>query len=312
MTGARVSGGQPPAGDATRLLLAGLVDYAGLFPPAALSMADATATYDGHRRSSDAWALGKFVVPVARLAEFEQAARPLLDAGAEWQLAAIAGADFGADIRTLEDFCRRAAPHARVGAIEVKASTPEQIGVIARLVGLLRLHMTGALDTYIEVPIATDPSALIESIASHGLRAKVRTGGVEAGAFPTAGQLAAFIGACVTHGVTFKATAGLHHAMRGTYPLTYEPLSARGTMFGFLNVFLAALFMRGGLDVHETRALLEELDARSFTFTASGVTWRGHFVDAESIRAARAGTATSFGSCSFAEPVADLSSLGLL
>lgn len=306
------SDGQPP--DARRLLLAGLVDYAGLFPPAALSMADAVRRYNEYRRSAEAWALGSFVVPVARLGEFEIAVAPILARGndAAWRLATIAGVDFGADIRTIHDFAVRAAPRAIVAAIEVKAATVAQVDAIAAQVALLRTNLVGAFDTYVEVPIATDPSALVSAIAAHGLRAKVRTGGVETNAFPTADQLTAFFAACTAHGVVFKATAGLHHAMRGSYPLTYAPASEHGTMFGFLNVFLAALLERQGLAPSDTRALLEERDPGALAFTQSGVSWRGHTISAESLRRLRAQAATSFGSCSFAEPVADLSSLGLL
>jgi hypothetical protein len=296
---------------ASRLLLAGLVDYAGLFPPAAELMREATARYAEYRRGEHAWALGKFVLPVARLAEFEDAARPLVD-GDAWPLALIAGADFAADVRVIEEFQRRAASLATVGAIEVKGSTPAAIATIAASVALLRAHSPTAIDIYVEVPVAEDPSLLIEAIAAHGLRAKVRTGGVEAAAFPTAAQLARFFAACKAHSVTFKATAGLHHAMRGSYPLTYAPDSARGTMFGFLNVFLAALFAHEGLAAAETSALLEERDAASISFDASGIAWRGRFLSAESIRRARGEAATSFGSCSFAEPIADLTTLGLL
>jgi hypothetical protein len=299
-------------GAAPRLLLEGLVDYAGLFPPAALTMADAVTRYDEYRRGVHSWALGKFVLPVSRLAEFEAAVQPLLVVGDAWQLSVIAGDDFGADVRAIDGFSQRIAPFAAVGAIDVKASTPEQVEAIARLVGLLRLHAPHAFDCYVEVPIATDPSPLIESIAAHGLRAKVRTGGVAANAFPAAEQLARFIHACATHDVTFKATAGLHHAMRGSFPLTYDPASERGTMFGFLNVFLAALFVRDGLGEADTRALLEEHDATNFTIDSRGVSWRGRTISAASIRDARARTATSFGSCSIAEPVADLTALGLL
>ncbi len=298
--------------DARRLLIAGLVDYAGLFPPAAEGMRDAVVRYDEYRRSARAWALGKFVLPVARLAEFESVARPVIAGGDPWQLALIAGADFSADIRVIEDFARRASSVADVGAIEVKAATPDAVAAIARGTALLRANLPNAFDVYVEIPIALDPSALLAAIAAVGLRAKVRTGGVEAGAFPASAELARFLSGCVAHDVTFKATAGLHHAMRGSYPLTYEPASERGTMFGFLNVFLAGLFLRAGMELTEAEALLEERDARRIAFTSSGVTWRGHTISAAAIRDARAHTATSFGSCSFAEPVSDLCSLGLL
>ncbi len=57
-----------------RALLDGLIDYAGLFPPAALGMEDAVASYATYRRGPFAWMLGRFIVPAARLGEFEQAA----------------------------------------------------------------------------------------------------------------------------------------------------------------------------------------------------------------------------------------------
>lgn len=307
-----MTAGNRAADDARRALLEGLVDYAGLFPPAALGMEDAVARYDEYGRSEHRWALGKFVLPVARLEEFARAARAVAGGVASWRLALVAGADFGADIRAIELFARNTAPHAGVGAIEVRASTIDQVNAIAANVGLLRARIPDAFDLYVEVPVAGDPTALVRAIASHGLRAKVRTGGVDAAAFPDARSLAEFIVLCAAHGVTFKATAGLHHALRGTYPFTYDPASERGTMFGFLNVFVAALFASDGLAVDGVRELLEERDPARITFDRTGVTWHGRTVPADAIRTARVRTATSFGSCSFTEPLSDLSTLGLL
>ena len=54
-------------------LLSGLIDYAGLFPPASLAMAAAVANYDAYLRGEYSWILGRFIVPVARLEEFEKA-----------------------------------------------------------------------------------------------------------------------------------------------------------------------------------------------------------------------------------------------
>ncbi|HEX7940741.1 MAG TPA: hypothetical protein VF488_03015, partial [Gemmatimonadaceae bacterium] len=83
-----------------------LVDYAGLFPPAELSMSDATARYASYLRSSDAWMLGRFVVPVERLDELASCAEPLLrDGGDAWRISALvgAGAKAGVRIRTFNN-----------------------------------------------------------------------------------------------------------------------------------------------------------------------------------------------------------------
>ena len=52
-----------------KALLAGLIDYAGLFPPAALSMEEAVRNYARYREGEHAWMLGRFVVPEAGAAE---------------------------------------------------------------------------------------------------------------------------------------------------------------------------------------------------------------------------------------------------
>jgi hypothetical protein len=52
-----------------KALLSGLIDYAGLFPPAALSMEEAVRNYARYREGEHAWMLGKFVVPEARAGE---------------------------------------------------------------------------------------------------------------------------------------------------------------------------------------------------------------------------------------------------
>jgi hypothetical protein len=57
----------PPA--SLRALLANLIDYAGLYPPAALALSDVAAKYDGYRASPNAWMLNRVVLPASKLAE---------------------------------------------------------------------------------------------------------------------------------------------------------------------------------------------------------------------------------------------------
>src|SRR5690606_4902599 len=47
-----------------RLLFDGLIDYAGLFPPAALPLAEVVARYGAYRRAATGWMLGRLVVPI--------------------------------------------------------------------------------------------------------------------------------------------------------------------------------------------------------------------------------------------------------
>jgi hypothetical protein len=287
-------------------LLHSLIDYAGLFPPAELGMTAAVASYSAYRAGEHCWALGRFVLPVARLTEFERAAASCLPAaGAPWKLAALAGADLAADLGAIAGFNRRHADRAAVDTIELKAATPE---AIAAALGAI----DGRLDVYVELPIARDPAPLMAELARLGGRAKVRTGGVTPDAFPAPADLLAFLRRCVEAGVPFKATAGLHHPLRGAYRLTYAPDSPSATMFGFLNVFLTAAFLEHGMGGADALALLEETSPDAFRFEQEGIGWRSHRLDDAELRHTRRRSAMAFGSCSFEEPIDDLHALGLL
>ena len=240
-----------------RVLLEGLIDYAGLFPPAALSMQDAVRNYARYRDGAYAWALGKFVVPGDRAQEVPP----------EFPLSVL-------------------------GVDEVKATTAEDVERIAR--------EADGRTVYVEIA----DLALLDAIARHGLRAKIRTGGVTVDAFPAIGDVAKFLRACKTAGVAFKATAGLHHPLRCVKALTYANDAPTGTMHGFLNVFLAAAIL------DHAEEILGETDPGAFAFDDDGASWRGHRVTTDALRTMRREFATSFGSCSFDEPIDDLRALG--
>lgn len=290
-----------------------MIDYAGLFPPAGLTM-DATVTnYDSYRRGNDRDLLGRLIVPAGRISEFSEAARPVLpmEPGSEpWPLSVIVSGDLALARREVLEFnCSHwrgsTLGHASVDSVEIAvASAPElDIAVAA---------FPGSIDVFIEVAAEPDPEPLIASMAGTGVHAKVRTGGISAEKFPSATAFARFIAACHLHGVKFKATAGLHHPLRGRYPLTYENDSEMSVMFGYLNLLAATAFIHFGLPEEVAAGVLEETDVRMLAFDDNGVTWRGEHAPSSAILAAREKLALSFGSCSFDEPVTDARRLGLL
>lgn len=295
-----------------RTLLAHAIDYAGLFPPAQLDMPGAVAEYESYLASSDAWALGRFVVPAARLRELAAAAgdapsNPLGSRQGERRLSVVLGADLAADVERLRAFCADVNGEGwwrGIDAVELRASTPEAIAQAMRVV-------PDSVERYVEIPISEDPTPLVRAIAGAGAYAKVRTGGTTTDAFPASDHVARFLATCLREAVPFKATAGLHHPLRGEYPLTYEPGSACGRMYGFLNVFLATAFLAAGLDEAEARVLLDESDPNAVTFNRTEAVWRSHRLPLDRLAESRR-FLTSFGSCSFREPIDDLTALGLL
>ncbi|HUF35882.1 MAG TPA: hypothetical protein VMN37_08030 [Gemmatimonadales bacterium] len=298
--------------DGVRALLRGSIDYAGLFPPAALDLPAAVANYAEYLRSPDAWALGRFVVPASRLAELEEVAAdvaPSAPSADAWPLAVLLADASREEIDGLGEFnCR----HAAAGAAAMSGDVAEVKAGTVAAVERIGVALPPYLRAYIEIPIAADPAPLLEAIARTGARAKVRTGGVTPDAFPPAPDLARFLAGCARAGVAFKATAGLHHPLRAEYRLTYRPDSPTGTMYGFLNVFLAAAFLREGMDQADAVRLLEERDPGAIRFGAGGVQWRGHRLETAALQRAREEGMVSFGSCSFTEPVGELRSLGML
>jgi len=164
------------------------------------------------------------------------------------------------------------------------------------------------LTSYIEIPVSGDIDALLSAIGGIGARAKIRTGGVTPDAFPSARAVIDFIVACQRARVPFKATAGLHHPLRGQYRLSYEPNSPKGMMYGYLNVFLAAALLDAGEDPDVALAALEDSDPGSFAFADDAIQWKGRRLSRRQLLNARR-FAISFGSCSFREPIDELAQL---
>lgn len=293
-------------------LVAGLVDYAGLFPPAALDLATAARNYGSYRVHEHWRVLGRFILPAARLEEFTETARSALPrrrTDEPWRLSALVGPDLGRDLSRIAAFngafVSGSGGRAVVDAVEGKAETVEEIDALAAATPL-------AFELFVEIPLEPDPAPLLAALAQRGAQAKVRTGGVTADAIPTTAVLGRFLSGAVQSGVAFKATAGLHHPVRAMHPLTYEPDSPRAIMHGFFNVFLAAAFVGAGATQAEAIQVLDEMDPVAFRFAPGGVRWRDRHLATTDLRTTRDQIARAFGSCSFREPVDDLRALHLL
>ena len=335
-----------------RTLLAGALDYAGLYPPASLAMVHAVANYAYYLQHPHSWLLGRFVLPASRLDEFLQARERVapvdeakMDAGPveaiehPWRLSAILSQDFAAEIDVLEAF-NRGTHGALVETIELCVSTPEEIKEVCRLA-------SPGIRVFFEFPIERVGELLPligyegrpggDHAGGHtGCYAKLRTGGVTAGAIPSVGVIVEFLARCAELHLPFKATAGLHHALRCLAPLTYEADSPRTTMYGFLNLFTAAAIAwsahQAGAEVPREMlaACLSDAEPKDWRFTDHTLTFipnppkegrseapgRGAAeplkIELGTLADMRSKFALSFGSCSFEEPIDELRALELL
>ncbi|WP_461153099.1 hypothetical protein [Saccharopolyspora tripterygii] len=135
----------------------------------------------------------------------------------------------------------------------------------------------------------------IRRVAGHGCWPKLRTGGQTAEAVPTVDEVAEFLAVAGSLDVPFKATTGLHAAVRGADPETGF------THHGFLNLLVATARSLSGKDV---RAALESTDGAALAEEARSLSDDA----ANAVRDVFA----SHGSCSLKDPVAELEGLGLL
>ncbi len=291
-------------------LLTGAIDYAGLFPPATLEMREAVARYAEYRGAADAWALGRFVLPLSRVDDLAAAQHAIGAAGQPWRLSVLLGEDPVADATRIRAFNVAHAGVALIDSAEARLGGPSSAS--RQSIAALVEHLPPSLRLFIEVPPNGDLSGFMAPIAAANVCAKIRTGGVTPEAFPDAEHVARFLMSCAEHDVRFKATAGLHHPWRGRYPLTYEQAAPTAVMFGFLNMFVAAALARRGAAVEDIIGVLQAERGSEFRFGDDGVRWNDTRVTRQELLESHATFALSFGSCSFEEPVYDLRRLALL
>lgn len=304
-----------------RALLTELIDYAGLFPPARLPLDQAIRNYARYRQENDAWMLGRFIVPVSRLEDLEPYHEELFRIDPPFTFS-ILGRGGGSlteffthlrdDLRDLAAFRKRHGDRVRVDVLEVRLppdlSNPLLPDAAPNLYKSLSVFPMVDLFPFCEAP--GRPEDLLQQLAqlpSDRVGFKLRTGGLEASAFPSSEQVAAALQGCLHAGVAFKATAGLHH------PLPRFDAAVQARMHGFVNVFLAGVLVYcRNLPAEQIRQLLDDDQPGHFAFTNKGASWQRYRCTTAEIAAARRDFVRSFGSCSFEEPYTDLRTLGWL
>lgn len=288
---------------AARAVLSGLIDYAGLFPPAGLVMLDAVRNYAAYQRRDDAWALARFVVPVGRLAELEHSLLELSEVerlGTRWPLTALAGADLKADMAAVESFnARYVHGGPEVQSLEARVASQEEIRTI-------RASVPSRFELYLEVQLGGSLPALLGAVRRAGALAKVRTGGIRAPEIPAPEVMLEFLAEAARVRLPFKATAGLHHPVRGLAPLTYERGSACVYQFGYLNVVLAAAVLWHGRSQEEALRLLTAESRSALVVGDEAIVWAGIRTEVEEIVRTRREFMRAIGSCSFTEPVEEI------
>lgn len=312
------------------------LDYAGLFPPADLSLDRAIHNYAEYREEPEAWMLSRFVLPVRRLPDLAPYRR-LFNEGEPYHFSVLGtGGDdpdtflqaFTRDLDVIDAFDESYGGRAQVDVMEVPlpsslvGSPHSKIESFLKAVNQrLVTAGTAKLDLFLELPLDEDSApglaAVCAAVADHNSQQafpartevglKMRCGGAEPSDVPSVEHAAALITACRDASVPFKATAGLHH------PIRHYDDGLDTEMHGFINIFGASvLAAEHQLVPGDVEAVLREDTPDNFRFLQDAFAWRDLTVSLDGVRHARDSLALSFGSCSFEEPIDHLRELELL
>ncbi|OYO17913.1 hypothetical protein CGZ94_00505 [Enemella evansiae] len=272
-------------------LLQGLLDDAAVFPPGNKPLEQAVPDHRAHRRSAHRDLVGPLVLPRSALDEIPRLTRGWADGSLEISLTGVPVTEAAAvaeDAITISSI--------RLAALELVLGDPAPDRLAWRLTELAAV--LPGVQLFLEIPRGADggyDTAVIETLAGTPVMAKLRTGGVTPELYPTDAQLATAIRAAVRSQVPFKATAGLHHAIRNTADSEAGELEQHG----FANLLTATGAALTGADDDQVAAALAERDPKRVAAGLAGL-------DPGVRRSFR-----SFGTCSIDEPVEELDELGL-
>jgi hypothetical protein len=270
--------------------LARLVDDAALFPPGNAAMPDAVRGHLAGRAGERAGVLGLFLCTASRLPELITElikARPAKPVG----LSLVVDTGLGGLPKAVSIVESRSELLA-LRMVEMPAPSDVDEVWLERVDEFVPEDAIRVIEPRRGGP---DWLAGVRRVADRGYWPKLRCGGQAVETFPTVDHIADFLAVLAGSGTSFKATAGLHNAVRHTDPKTGFH------HHGFLNLLVATGRALSGDDV---RAALASEDGPALAAEAAALS-------DDAARAVR-GVFASYGSCSLAEPVADLEALGLL
>lgn len=313
------------------IFMSKLIDYAGLFPPASLDLKSAFYNYLNYiSKSPYSWMMAKFICPVSKLTELDKLIEnEKITFGYPLSFSVLGSSSvhssefldsISRDVNLINNFITKYSGMINIDAFEVRL--PNDIFSIKCdrvLQDMIRLtsekleKINGKqLCLFFEALPDENLPALAEAISAHiktGGKSgyKLRTGGVEASAFPPSEKIAFAIMTCKEYEVPMKFTAGLHH------PIRHYNDSVKTKMHGFINVFSAGiLHCCYNFERDVMVEMLSDENPENFKFTDNSMQWKNLIVLASKVEEVRKNFMLSYGSCSFDEPVDDLKKLNLL
>lgn len=318
--------------------MSGIIDYAGLFPPADLSLDTSIQKYSQYRKNDDAWMLSRYIIPASRLAELNPYKKNLFAEGEPFAFSVLGKgtetvSEYYEYLQALADqieqFHEEHGDRVTTDILEIKLPREVVFANDADLLADVYSKTVEQLDRSNNLPSQVffegffeenwkkDIGLMLETMQNfnqaseaqtvHQAGFKLRCGGVKAHMFPSVEEVAFALNTARQCNVAMKGTAGLHH------PIRHYDDSVQTKMHGFFNVFGGAMLSYAhDLTDDELAAIVREEDPEHFSFTDEGFHWKDLTVSTHELSELREVALISFGSCSFDEPREDLQKLELL
>lgn len=294
----------PPSTDALEMLVHGLFDYAGMFPPASLELDAAMWESARSLRLTRPHIVGAdLVVSLDDLSRIDEERLQLAGFGDTEAKLAVVAVDSGDLDEAVIEVSEKAAAMAgvmRIVSLEVHGTTFDSpsLRTAAKVLGRTQLYLEPRMPDSAWARNAPGVIRLLRNLDGNYATIGLKVRGSGANAIRPA-TLAWLIPQALTLGVPLKATAGLHH------PIVEE---AMGNAIGFVGL-AAAIRLRQCLGeaftLDNIQQCVTETQAEAFSFDGE-LSWRGHAVTLEALQDAMRKQPFAIGSCSLREPDQDM------
>lgn len=311
------------------------IDYAGLFPPASLTLEEAIKNYLEYAQSPLSIYLGNFVTVYRYIESLNEILENISDRMGNSDsensistdsipLTVILSEDDA--VSTIKDLLCTEVIHdsIKLCSFELKLSETlcndsdledllKQIVEVMQAAGLpdIRIYFevlqtgdAGKDDLAFSIlasNVARFKSKVTSTDGDHLMGLKCRFANAEAKKVPGIDLVCAMLITAMQAGLPLKATQGLHHL------LSNKKGDPRHCRFGYLSLFVACGLLCGSdITKDDLETLLAEENVENFKIRGSSISWRNYRLTIQEIREARRRFLSAFGSCSFTEPLNEL------
>ncbi len=297
--------------DARTASFAALIDYAGLFPPASLDMADAVATYRQARKSRTRWVAGRFLCQASRLEELAGVLMATFSVGEDpWEIGVVFDMAPGRAASLAQTFHAEMQPAAVIASAEAKPAerTAISLSTLVDTLASIQPEAVAFIEVFRPGPFEDQIEAVAVALRQRGRvgGVKLRCGGADASMFPEPETVASFILSAANARLPFKVTAGLH------LPIRHFDADLDTWSHGFVNILVATAAAEAGHPIETLTDIVAETDTDAFKISTAFVTWRDLSIPGPAMRRVRTQGFVGFGSCYFFEPIAALESMSFL